>query len=64
MRKILTKATVILAFATMATVVSAGQASAITGGQCADGGGVVIHEMDGTTTCIGGFYTGLEILFG
>ncbi|APE36218.1 hypothetical protein BOX37_22405 [Nocardia mangyaensis] len=62
MRKILTRATIILAFATV-TVVSAGQASAITGGQCVGGGGVVIHEMDGTKTCIGGFYTGLEILF-
>jgi hypothetical protein len=61
MRKILTRATVILAFATMVTVVSAGQASAITGGSV-DGGGVVIYEMDGTRTCIGGFYTGLEIL--
>jgi len=24
---------------------------------------VLIHEMGGTRTCIGGFYTGLEILF-
>jgi hypothetical protein len=32
--------------------------------QCSDeGGGIVIHEMDGTRTCLGGFYTGQRILF-
>ncbi|MBF6230131.1 hypothetical protein [Nocardia farcinica] len=63
MRKTLTKAVAVAGFALLVTIGATGQASAITSGQCVEGGGIVIDEMDGTRTCIGGFYTGLEILF-
>jgi hypothetical protein len=43
--------------------ISAGEAAAVTEADCENGGGIVIHEMDGSRECIGGFYTGQKILF-
>ncbi|MBF6355544.1 hypothetical protein IU449_13490 [Nocardia higoensis] len=49
--------------ALVAITASAGRAGAVTESQCThEGGGVIIAEMDGTRTCFGGFYTGLQIL--
>ncbi|WP_041559763.1 hypothetical protein [Nocardia farcinica] len=64
MRKILARITAVAAFTGVVSLGSTGSASAITEEQCVnEGGGIVIYEMDGTKTCLGGFYTGQQILF-